>query len=236
MAKVLVKVKLTKRSTLSRPLTPDEMDDNWDALDKALQDVVDQTNEGIKNDLTEILPKGTAIIMTDGLIDGGGKLDGTDFWYICDGNTYNTIATPDLRNRMILCADPLNQTPEFVVGDSGGIDQAADHTHEDPDTNPHSVTEEELPVHTHGTVFNGQNLIYSAQNAFVQEAGSDDNSNYMHNGSPPLVSNETALNEDGKFNTHLHTSGGPTSSDGGHDNKPRYYALVFVKYCRQPDE
>ena len=35
---------------------------------------------------------------------------------------------------------------------------------------------------------------------------------------------------------HSHGGGGQTSASGGHDNRSRYYALVWVKYCRQDSE
>jgi hypothetical protein len=219
--------RLTENDGLGRPLTLDEGDENWDKLDVAIQDLVAQLNLQFDDATTEIMPKGKGIIATDGVIDGDGRLAGSKYWYICDGNIHNTIDTPNLLNRMVV-----GSGDEFNTGDFGGIDQAPDHQHVDPQSGAHALLVGEMPSHKHPLSKNGKPAVF--WDGFVQEAGKKANPSYAFNGSPPETGTETG--DEGGNQPHIHPSGGLTSSAGGHDNKPRYYALAWIKYCRKDDE
>jgi hypothetical protein len=288
---ITYRLKLNKRLALSRPLTCEEGDENWCNLERELQRIITQVNVALTEAVGELVPKASGIIATDGTILPSGLLDGTQFYYLCDGLVHNGIPTPDMRNRNILGADSdeltktfvegdfltagvqyevtpagvgqdysdfggpvlavggelfkatfnalleagmeLEDTPEFLVGDSGGLDQALDHVHVDPDSGAVGLSVPQLPVHNHPTLKNGKPLVYGS--GFVQEAGKKGNPSYMFTNIPPETEDETQTNGSAGA-SHDHPSGGDTGLAGAHDNKPRYYALAWVKYCRNEGE
>jgi len=221
MALITLNINLNKRIETGRPLTHDEVDENWELIEQALLDLANAINIELDDILTEVMPKGSGIIATDGVILPSGKLAGTKFWFICDGQTQNTIVTPDMRNRMVI-----GSGDEFLTGDTGGLDQVVDHSHTDPTTGGHGLTALENGLHDHDVVSGGQNLYTEPLSG---ESGGDSFPTQPVGGALKTGTSGTGA-------LHDHPGGGQTSDDGAHDNKPRYFALAWIKYCRQDDE
>lgn len=82
----------------------------------------------------------------------GAKNDIPDGWALCDGQSYNGHATPNLRDRFVVGAGGA-----YAVGATGG--EAT-----------HTLTKEEMPSHNHSYQFKGADL-----------KGSWDDDNYFYN-------------------------------------------------------
>lgn len=219
---IAINLNLNKRLPTGRPLTLDEGDENWEKLELAFVDLVNQLNIAFGDIITELIPNNSGIMFSDGIILSGGRLSGTTDWFICDGQTQNGIITPDLRDFNIKCAGGI-----YNVGASGGADAIGDHFHSDPPSGFHAVTGAELPSHTHPLDKNGLPAVF--YNSFVQEAGKKGNPSYSFQGNVPSTSFITG--NTGGGSSHQHPSGGNTGDAGAHDNRSQWYSLVAIKYC-----
>lgn len=215
MSIININLNLHKRLELSRPLTLAEGDDNWTKIEAIFLELESELNLALDGILTEIMPKGTSIIMSDGVILPSGLLSGTEFWYLCNGNTYNTIDTPNLLNRMII-----GSGDDLDLGDTGGSDTVDDHDHTTPESGAHALTEPEMPIHDHVIENNGG-------------AEADEGAGGTHS---PVNGTDGVSGPAGGGQSHKHPSGGNTGMGGGHDNRSQYYSLAFIKYCRKDDE
>lgn len=113
-------------------------------------------------------------------------------WYLCDGNN----STPNLRNRFVVGAGS-----SYAVGDTGGEDT-------------HTLTESEMPSHTHIQNAHKHAIGYSfANGTVVSEVRSGDTSGASPDSS--MMENTTATNQN--------TGGG-----AAHENRPPYYALAYM--------
>jgi len=214
---IAINLNFNKRLPTGRPLTLDEGDENWDKLEVAFADLVNQINISIGDLSAELIPNNTGIMFSDGIILGSGRLTGTTNWYICDGGTYNGIPTPDLRNLMIV-----GSGDEYNTGFTGGIDEAPDHPHSlSGTTGGHALTKNEGPEHNHGDSWG--NKVRTQTNS---AAGTNDNS--ISGGGQVGLED---LEPSGSGDPHTHPQGGTAAAGGGHDNKPRCYSLAVIKYC-----
>jgi microcystin-dependent protein len=68
-------------------------------------------------------------------------------WHVCNGETVNGHATPDLRDRFVVGAGG-----SYAAGSKGG---AATHTHGYSDVPSHTHTMESAGAHAHGVYYNG---------------------------------------------------------------------------------
>jgi microcystin-dependent protein len=135
-------------------------------------------------------------------------------WSLCDGGTYNSYTTPDLRGRFIMGAtfatginryngmsitsntndsQPIPQPcPAFAVGVAGG------------EIN-HTLTIPEIPSHQHSTI------LYDTPNNCYIASGCTAGINYL-NQSAGVTSTLTNL----------------TGGDQSHNNMPQYYVLAYI--------
>jgi len=212
---IIINLNLNKRLPTGRPLTLEEGDENWDKLELAFADLVNQLNISLGDAFSELIPNNSGIMFSDGIVLGSGRLTGTTDWFICDGQTQNGIVTPDLRNLMIV-----GSGDEFNTGDNGGIDQAPDHSHTDPESGFHGLTADENGTHDHP--------LKTTENIYTEPLSGESGGDSFP--TAPIAGG-VKTGTSGLGTPHTHPTGGQTSDDGAHDNKPRYYALVPIKYC-----
>ena len=135
-------------------------------------------------------------------------------WAICDGQN----GTPDLRNRFIVGAGN-----SYNVGVTGGFDsvslsesQIPSHTHSFSGSGSHSHGIND-PGHTHTMNFNQGNIISSGGAFGLKDSGTANRIN----------TNTTGIS----VNSQSVTISGNTGGTGGgqaHENRPPYYALMFI--------
>lgn len=123
-------------------------------------------------------------------------------WLLCDGNN----GTPDLRNKFVKGV-PDTTT---VAGTTGG-------------TNTQSLTESQLPSHTHG----GST---GSTNSHTHEANEESPNNDVgqdHEGhGPDGPNNQTSANG---AHSHQDISSGETGGNGSYDNQPNYTEQLFIQ-------
>jgi len=135
-------------------------------------------------------------------------------WAICNGQN----GTPDLRNRFIVGAGN-----SYNVGVTGGFDsvslsesQIPSHTHSFSGSGSHSHGIND-PGHTHTMNFNQGNIISSGGAFGLKDSGTANRIN----------TNTTGIS----VNPQSVTISGNTGGTGGgqaHENRPPYYALMFI--------
>ena len=135
-------------------------------------------------------------------------------WAICNGQN----GTPDLRNRFIVGAGN-----SYNVGVTGGFDsvslsesQIPSHTHSFSGSGSHSHGIND-PGHTHTMNFNQGNIISSGGAFGLKDSGTANRIN----------TNTTGIS----VNSQSVTISGNTGGTGGgqaHENRPPYYALMFI--------
>ena len=135
-------------------------------------------------------------------------------WAICNGQN----GTPDLRNRFIVGAGN-----SYNVGVTGGFDsvslsesQIPSHTHSFSGSSSHSHGIND-PGHTHTMNFNQGNIISSGGAFGLKDSGTANRIN----------TNTTGIS----VNSQSVTISGNTGGTGGgqaHENRPPYYALMFI--------
>lgn len=129
------------------------------------------------------IPSGT-IVMFSGLI-----ANIPDGWAFCNGSN----GTPDLRNKFIRCSNTDAGTADNP-GDTGGTD----------DPQPHTLTEGEMPSHTH---------TIAIQNDPTNKPGSIGATGLLQGGTK-------TTNATGGGSSHTHGSAG--------QNMPAYHSLVYI--------
>lgn len=164
----------------------------------------------------DLLPVGT-IVMWNGSVNAAGNplmgVTPNTNWKICDG----TGGTPDLRERFVVGAGGDNATVSgggYTLGNTGGEVTHALTTAELPSHN-HTGTTNAGGAHTHdvGSIPNGGEGYVGAYN------GSNEVFKWGQTGSVTSTSN----------GSHTHTfSTGNTGSGTAHENRPPYYALIYI--------
>jgi len=163
----------------------------------------------------DLVPAGSVIMWF------GTSANVPEGWAICDGSTYQRadnsgpITAPDLSGRFIVGAGD-NGTNTYVSGDSGGEDEV-------------TLTEAEMPSHTHsgstsaaGNHSHGLDIQCASDDGGGEDdyfALGDDNAG---RGIPAGAGTSAAGN-------HAHSlSINNTGGDTPHENRPSYYALVYI--------
>ena len=122
-------------------------------------------------------------------------------WKLCDG----TNGTPDLRNRFIVGAGKT-----YNIGDKGGAATVA-------------LTISEMPSHTHtGTAAKDSGHTHDVTMASMDTY-------YAKGGGTTIRSREYQTYTTSSAGTHAHSmSINNTGSNEAHENRPPYYALVYI--------
>ena len=156
------------------------------------------------------------------------ELPDTTHWAICNGQTVNGVATPDLRGRFVVGAN------NGVTGKSG----ASTSTTYDPESaanrtggeERHSLTKGEMPNHYHyhpndvrASGFVGGYNAGGGDARYIQggdgyKSGGDDDARIMRTGTAGGDSSMTNEGTDGYASAH--------------ENRPPYYALYYIMRVR----
>ena len=152
-------------------------------------------------------------------------------WNLCDGQTYNSVATPDLRNRFVISSNNTSGTPTTTI--SGSAVATGGNTNHDHfgTVNATSLTTAQLPSHNH-TYKDSYYIEYNnpGQGAGGTIGGADYVGGTHYKGSG---------DSDGD-NRWVYWRSGTTNNQGsgqGHNHTittsyhvPRFYALAFIMY------
>jgi microcystin-dependent protein len=142
-------------------------------------------------------------------------------WKLCDGTTYGSVVTPDLRGRFVLSSGFGSGLTGRTVGGTGGAETVA-------------LSEAQMPSHSHGVT--------------ATTSGNDGGHTHGHSwssGIPPNIYNTgsnswgqggghthgTALTINSNGSNHSHTitvSETAKGSNQSHENMPPFYVLAFI--------
>ena len=168
-----------------------------------------------------IMPLGS-IIMFHGNISNNKQpdtIDGGQCWRLCDGDTYNGIVTPDLRNQFVVGANGTVQAENYYkTGDTGGAKTV-------------TLDTTQIPAHTH-TQKTTDDASHSHNPYVVQ--GNDYNFNATYGGPFPMGTDDSfgavksedtnAYSSNGDHTHTVNNKGGGTA----HENRPPFYALAYI--------
>ena len=152
-------------------------------------------------------------------------------WNLCDGGTYNSVVTPDLKNKFLVGSNNTTGTPTTTIsGSAVSTGGATTHSHGD-NTNNHVLTFAQMPQHTHqykdsyyieinnpGVGANGAigGVDYLGGTKYKGSGDSDTDNKYVYwrGGTTAQTGNSTAHNHgiDSDFNL------------------PPYFALAYIMY------
>jgi microcystin-dependent protein len=163
--------------------------------------------------LEVMVPKG-AIVMWSGKIDDNRPIvddEPDDNWRLCDGETYDSVRTPDLRDRFIV-----GSGGEYEMGQTGGDEFVALNTDEMPSHN-HDVS----IAFKEGGDGKHRHTINTLGGA-VHPSGGDNRC--WDDGNQPVH----ATNVDGAHKHEVDVSQQNVGSGSAHENRPPYYALAYI--------
>lgn len=152
-------------------------------------------------------------------------------WNLCDGGTYNSVVTPDLKNKFIVGSNNTTGTPTTTVSGSAvstGGDIA--HSHGD-NTDNHTLTTGDIPAHNHSYK---DSYYIEINNPGIGAGGAIDGVDYL-GGTRYKGSGDS----DGD-NKYVYWRDGVTNLQGsgqGHNHGinsdfhlPPYFALAYIMY------
>jgi microcystin-dependent protein len=173
---------------------------------------------GTATDLNEAIAH---YVPTGGIIMWSGAVSAIPTgWVLCDG----TNSTPNLVDRFVV-GSGTDSGGTHDVGDTGG-------------TNSLTLTEAQLPAHTHGagTLATNETGDHYHLDGTVMDSGAEDTYGSTVDASATRVDQSQSETKNNHAHTstagaHSHTISGNTGSTGSGssiDNRPAYYALAFI--------
>ena len=190
--------------------------------------LVRETNGGVAKQVNAApIPQG-GIIMWSGAVESlpAG-------WNLCDGETYNSVVTPDLRNRFIVPSNNTSGTPTTTIsGSAVASGGSATHNH-GGSTGATALGLDQIPEHYHpykdsyyieinnpgvgaGGAINGVDYLGGTKYKGSGDSDGDNKYVYWRNGT-------TQTHNGGGGATHQH-------SISTNYNLPPYYALAYIMY------
>jgi len=187
--------------------------------------LVQQNNSVVKQVNAAPIPQG-GIIMWSGAVQSLPS-----GWNLCNGSTYNSVVTPDLRNKFIVASNNTTGTPTTTI--SGSAVSTGGNTNHDHfgSTQAHTLTQAQIPSHTHqykdsyyieynnpGTGQNG--AIGGVDNVgptkYKGSGDSDTDNKYVYWRAGTTLSQGNGLSHDHDITTSYHV--------------PSFYALAYIMY------
>ena len=160
-------------------------------------------------------------------------------WKLCDGTTYGSVVTPDLRGRFVLSSGKGNGLNQRNVGDAGGLEKVTLATTEMPshshgvsattDTRGHhnhtvNVTD---PGHSHAQQGGGHS--WGGSNSY---GGGNSSNPYGYWPAPRTVAESTgitvSLDGNGSHNHNVTITENARGGGEPHENMPPFYVLAFI--------
>lgn len=149
-------------------------------------------------------------------------------WRLCDGGTYNSVITPDLRGRFII-----GETTGFGAGtrplaEAATISTVTGHTHT-VTVDGHALTTDEIPNHAH-------NVPVWTSGGTTPPLAIDDNVTARTDTGSRAGSVPTDTDGGGGTTGDAHSHTGSSGSGGSHTHTatgilPIRYVLAFICYC-----
>lgn len=177
--------------------------------------------------LATVVPKGAIMLWNHnvGAIPTG--------WRLCDGGTYNAVATPDLRNRFILgeptgFAGTRPVAEQITIASGGGT-----HTHT---ISAVALTVNQMPAHGHRVYSSEAASGATNQLSLTGNALAGEDSVYSVgglqyitncNGSTPVIEQTGG----GATHDHTTTAAGSTHTHTASGIFPVHYVLAYICYC-----
>ena len=167
-------------------------------------DVIVSGNITLGGTVTGFTPIG-GIIMWSGSLTANSPTGYTN-WKLCDGSTYGSITTPNLKSRFIVGYDPA-VTAYNTIGKNGGSESV-------------TLSVAEIPSHSH--VINihdpGHHHKYTTFHEEPGGSGSEEKAD-----ADDTYQTQTTQSQTGITATSNQTGGG-----GSHENRPPYYTLAYI--------
>lgn len=167
-------------------------------------DVIVSGNITSGGTVTGFTPIG-GIIMWSGTLVGNSPTGYTN-WKLCDGSTYGSITTPDLKGRFIVGYNPA-VTAYNTIGKTGGSESVTLSVAEIPSHN-HVININDPGHHHQYTTFHEE----GGGSGVEEKADADDK-----------YQTQTTESQTGITATSNQTGGG-----GSHENRPPYYTMAYI--------
>jgi microcystin-dependent protein len=155
-------------------------------------------------------------------------------WKLCDGTTYGTVVTPDLRGRFVLSSGSGSGLTTRTTGGTGGAETVAltvaqmpKHDHGGTTTSTNSTNN---GSHTHGVTDPGHYHQQSSETHGGQYGNSWNRSRRDDGYFTPVINTENAytnisVNSTNSAHNHAISEQG---SGSAHENMPPFYVLAFI--------
>ena len=152
-------------------------------------------------------------------------------WNLCNGQTYNSVVTPDLRNKFIVASNNTTGTPTTTI--SGSAVSTGGNTNHDHfgSTQAHSLTTGQIPAHTHTYK---DSYYIEINNPGVGQNGAIGGVDYL-GGTKYKGSGDS--DTDNKYVYWRNGTTNATGGNGSHDHNittsyhvPTFYSLAFIMY------
>lgn len=155
---------------------------------------------------------GYGTIPVGGIIMWSGSLASIpDGWALCNGQTSNSIVTPNLSGRFIVGVGQAGAGPaNYAVGNTGGEER-------------HTLTVAEMPSHNHG----GATSTDGAHTHDYERPDNYEGYQALYNHDPEVFVYHNATYATTSAGAHAHT----ISAQGGgqsHENRPPFFALAYL--------
>jgi hypothetical protein len=214
---------VSESATISGSLTVNTIADASSATNYNF--LVQQNNSVVKQVNAAPIPQG-GIIMWSGAVQSLPS-----GWNLCNGSTYNSVVTPDLRNKFIVASNNTTGLPTTTI--SGSAVSTGGNTNHDHfgSTQAHTLTQAQIPSHTHqykdsyyieynnpGTGQNGAigGVDYVGPTKYKGSGDSDTDNKYVYWRTGTTLSQGNGLSHDHDITTSYHV--------------PSFYALAYIMY------
>jgi hypothetical protein len=214
---------VSESATISGSLTVNTIADASSATNYNF--LVQQNNSVVKQVNAAPIPQG-GIIMWSGAVQSLPS-----GWNLCDGSTYNSVVTPDLRNKFIVASNNTTGTPTTTI--SGSAVSTGGNTNHDHfgSTQAHSLTTAQMPNHTHsykdsyyieynnpgqgsGGTIGGADYVGPTHYKGSGDSDGDNRWVYYRNGTTLAKGNSSGHDHDITTSYHV----------------PSFYALAYIMY------
>ena len=214
---------VSQSATVSGSLTVNTIDAASSATNYNF--LVQQSNKVVKQVNAAPIPQG-GIIMWSGAVNSLPS-----GWNLCDGGTYNSVVTPDLRNKFIVGSNNTTGTPTTTVSGSA-VASGGDISHNHGgNAGTTTLTTSQIPSHTHTYK---DSYFIEVHNPGVGAGGAIGGIDYV---GPTQYKGSGDSDND---NTRVYWRNGTTNStggNGGHNHTihtdhhvPPFFALAYIMY------